>query len=125
MGKKKIEAIKATAGTAQSIIIQRASRLAIYLEIKGTAPLIQNNFSQKALEQMLRKHMGISVERDKKKPRELVEQAKILNEAGKPCLKPNAIKKAILSASTTIKGMQKNLSAPILAQGDGGHSRTE
>jgi hypothetical protein len=33
------------------------------LEVEGTSNLIQNCFSQKAVEQMLKKHMGITVQK--------------------------------------------------------------
>jgi hypothetical protein len=73
----------------------------VCVEIEGIAPLIQNRFSQKALEQMLRKQVGLSTEREAKKPREVLEAAKILNTAGAICLPPTAVKNAMITAAIT------------------------
>jgi len=98
--------IQNAAASAKSVIIERANVMTVYLEIAGRAPLIQNNFSQKALEQMLRKHMGLSVQREKKVPREVIEQAMIRNTDGRICEPPTAPKKAILTAAGSIKGVK-------------------
>jgi hypothetical protein len=79
----------------------------IGLEIVGTAPMIQNNFSQKAIEQMLRKHMGLAVTREAKKPRECIEAATIRNMKDEVCVPPTALKKAMLTASTATKTLKK------------------
>lgn len=97
-----IETVKAGA-----IKIQRARVQSIGLEISGTSEIIQNNFSQKAVEEMLKKHMGISVERERKKPREVLENATIKNVAGAICVPPTGIKKAMLTAAGNIRGLKK------------------
>jgi hypothetical protein len=81
--------------------------MAITLEITGTAPLLQNKFSQKAIEEMLKKHMGLSVEREKKIPAECVERATIKNSDDRVCIPPTAFKKAMLTASANVKGLKK------------------
>jgi len=88
-------------------IIKQEDSFSVCLEITGTAPMIQNKFSQKAIDEMLRKHMGLSTVREKKIPSECIDRAIIRNADGKESIPPTAIKKAMLSASTTIKGMKK------------------
>lgn len=103
----------------QKIAITPAPILEITLEIEGTADLIQNKFSQKAVDQMLRKHMGMSVEQEKKKPREVLETATIYNTDRRVCIPPTAIKKAMLTASTQVKGFFKTaLRAMLFVQGN-------
>jgi hypothetical protein len=97
----------AIAVSAKSIVIEQPKVQAVVLEVEGTAPLIQNNFGQKAIEQMLAKHMGISVQREKKKPREVLEGAKIKNVKGAICVPAVAFKAAMISASVAIKGLKK------------------
>ena len=101
-------ALKHAAGTAKSTIIQQPEMKKICLEIEGTAPLIQNAFPQKVMEQMLRKHMGLPNQREKKKPREVLEAAMIRNEAGRICIPPAGLKKAMLTASATVKTLKVN-----------------
>jgi hypothetical protein len=107
----KKETLKDVASTmsssAKSIVIKQPEIRQVVLEVVGTAPLIQNNFGQKTIEQMLRKHMGISVQREAKKPREVLEQAKIKNEAGRVSIPPVAFKAAMLSASVALKSLKK------------------
>jgi hypothetical protein len=68
---------------------------------------------------MLRKHMGLSVQREKKIPAECIERATIKNTAGAICIPPTAIKKAMLTASTSIKGMKKTaLRTQIFIEGN-------
>lgn len=98
---------KEMANAAKSVSIQQPNILCVALEIKGMAPLIQNNFSQKSVEQMLRKHMGFSVQRETKKPREVIEAATIRNVKGAVCLPPTGFKKAMLTASTQLKTLKK------------------
>lgn len=97
----------AISASAKSIIIQQPKIQSVALEVHGTAALIQNNFSQKAMEQMLKKHMGLSVQRETKKPREVLEAATIRNTSGAVCLPPTAFKKGMLTASTSIKTLKK------------------
>ena len=91
----------------KSATIKQPNIYSVCLEIEGTAPYLQNKFSQKAIEEQLRKHMGLSVQREKKVPSECVERATIKNADGVVCIPPTAIKKAILTASATIKGLKK------------------
>jgi hypothetical protein len=87
--------------------ITRSQTLSIALEVKGVTSLIQNCFNQKAIEQMLRKHMGLPTEQEKKVPAECVERAIIRNEAGAVSIPPTAFKQAILSAAGQVKGLTK------------------
>lgn len=89
------------------ISIKQPRMLGIALEIEGTQPLIQNCFHQKTLEAMLKKHMGLNSERERKNPVELVELAKVKNVAGSISLSPTAFKKGMLTASTSVKGLKK------------------
>lgn len=88
-------------------VIERRKRFLVGLEVTGTAPLIQHAFDEKTIWSMLRKHMGYSVERERKKPRELVERAKTKNTEGKICIPPQAFKAAMLTASMSIKSLKK------------------
>jgi hypothetical protein len=90
-----------------SPVIVQTKKFQIGVAIEGTAPMIQNNFNQKAIEQMLRKHMGLSVTKEPKVPRECVELATIRNLSGAVCIPPTAFKLAMISASTQIKGLKK------------------
>jgi len=100
-------ATRAAAKSAESFVIRRPERGRLFLEITGTADLIQNNFSQKAMEQMLKKHMGISVQREKKNPRQCVEDATIYNTDRRVCIPPAALKKAMLTAAAADKTLKK------------------
>lgn len=73
------------------------------VRIVGISSLIQNNFSQKAMEQMLSKHVGRTVVKEKKNPRQVIEDAKIVNLRGEICIPPTGIKKAMLTASSLLK----------------------
>jgi hypothetical protein len=108
MKKDKIKNAAETLSKAtKSVVIEQPKVQAVVLEVTGTAPLIQNNFGQKVIEQMLRKHMGLSVQREKKRPRELLENAKIRNMEGRICIPPVAFKAAMLTASGNVKGLKK------------------
>lgn len=105
--KQVIDQIKDTAESAQSVVIEQPKKLWVCLELVGTADLIQNNFSQKAVEQMLRKHMGITVTRERKNPRQCIEDAKILNVKETICIPPTWVKNAMLTAATHTKTLKK------------------
>lgn len=110
MAKKQTQVVETQARVAMSIkdvSIEQPKSLGIVLEVAGTAEYVQNRFSQKAIEQMLRKHMGLSTTRETKKPREVIESAKILNVKGRICVPPGAFKKAMITASTSIRGFKK------------------
>lgn len=98
---------KAKSVVPGNVVIEQPEVRSVALEVTGTADLIQNAFSQKAIEQMLRKHMGISVQREAKKPREAIESATIRNVKGDVCMKPTAFKSAMLSASAELKTFKK------------------
>lgn len=76
-------------------------------EVVGTAGLIQNCFAQKAIEQMLRKHMGLPIQKEPKIPEKCWEDATIRNENGAVCVPPAAFKAAMISASVGLKGLKK------------------
>lgn len=110
MAKKAQQVSKATATaskTAGSLIIEQPKRARLGLEIVGTADLIQNRFPQKAFEQMLRKHMGLSTHREAKKPRDLIASATILNTAGRVCIPPQAIKAGMLLVASKDETLKK------------------
>jgi len=92
-----------------SVVSERRQTMFLGLGVEGTASLIQSCFNQKPLEKMLRKHMGLSVPREKKAPADCVEQAIIRNAAGAICIPSTAFKKAMLTASMQIKGLKKTM----------------
>lgn len=93
--------------SAQTLVIQQPTILSVTLEVQGTSPLIQNKFSQKSVEEMLRKHMGISVQRESKKPRQVLEDATDYNMDKRVSIKPSAFKLGMLAASTALKSFKK------------------
>jgi len=98
--------------------IEPSKELSIGLEIVGTAELIQNCFNQKAIEEMLKKHMGLPVEREKKIPADCIERAIVRNIKDEICLPPTALKKAILSAASNIKTVTKTkLRSSVFVEG--------
>lgn len=119
--KRKIleEYAPAAAESAQTVIIEQPNILSVGLEVTGTADLIQNRFSQKSVEQMLRKHMGISVQRESKKPREVLEDATVRNVEGKVAMPPTGFKLAMISAASQLKGLKKTqLRTAIFIEGN-------
>lgn len=101
-----------------SVSIQNVSVLSITLEVTGTSPLLQNKFNQKTIEQMLRKHMGLPTNRENKIPAEVIENATVRNADGVVCMLPVCFKKAMLTASTQIKGLKKTqLRSAIFIEG--------
>jgi len=112
----------------KSDLIKQPTRGRVALEVTGTAPLIQNKFAQKALDQMLRKHMGLSVHKEKKNPRQSIEDATIYNVDRRVSIPPVAFKAAMISASPGLKGLKKThlrnqlfivgQSVPITHEGD-------
>jgi len=93
--------------SAKQLVIEQPNILSVGLEVTGTADLIQNRFSQKSVEQMLKKHMGISVQRESKKPREVLEDATVRNIEGVIAMPPTGFKLAMISAATQVKGLKK------------------
>jgi len=93
--------------TIDSFVIKPPQRARLGFEIKGRAPLIQNNFPPKAMEEMLRKHMGLTVQREKKNPREVIENATIRNIHNDVCVKPVSIKLAMITAAGGLKTFQR------------------
>jgi hypothetical protein len=67
---------------------------------------------------MLRKHMGFAVEREPKKPVDLIEQATIYNTEHEVCIPPTSFKNGMLDASLPIKGLvKKRLMGMIWVEG--------
>lgn len=113
------DAAKDVADTAQSIIIEQPTRALLGLEIGFETPVIQNCFAQKTLEDMLRKHMGLTVVREKKVPRECIERAKVKNTEGVICVPSTAFKKGMITARTLVKGISKTqLQTQIFVKGN-------
>lgn len=105
--------------SAVSLVITQPTIMSVGIEIAGTADLIQNKFSQKSVEQMLKAHMGISVQRERKKPREVLEEATVRNMDGLVALPPTAFKLAMISAASQIKGLKKTqLRIALFIQGN-------
>jgi hypothetical protein len=96
----------AGAGTAA---IPATRELFIAVEIEQVQPLVQNCFNQKAVEEMLRKHMGLPVERSKKVPADCIERAIVRNTAGAICIPTVAIKQAMVTAAGQVKGLKKTV----------------
>ena len=89
-------------------------------EIVGITPLIQNKFSSKAIEQMLAKHMNLPHKKTAKNPRQAVRDAMIVNEHGVPCIPAVAIKAAMVSAMSQLKGAKKTMGRiAIFVEGNG------
>lgn len=109
--KKKNETTTDEALEPSKVLIPKLKSNGVGIEIVGTAPLIQNCFNQKAMEQMLRKHMGVQTPRELKKPREAVAQARILNTTGEVCLLPYMIKAGIIYAGSSLKEYARNKTA--------------
>lgn len=86
------------AASAHSIIIRQPEEASLMLEVSGTAPLIQNCFGQKTVEQMLRKHMGLPCPKELKVPRQCIENATIRNLNGRVSIPPVAFKLGMLTA---------------------------
>jgi hypothetical protein len=63
-----------TPGSSE-FVLQRIGRAAVKIRVEGTAPLIVNKFSAKAMEMMLSKQMGQTVARQPKAPEQLFEDA--------------------------------------------------
>lgn len=105
--------------SAKSLVIAQPTILSVALEVEGTADLIQNKFSQKSVEQMLRKHMGISVQREAKKPREVLEDATVYNMDKRVAIPPTCFKMAMLGAASQLKGLKKTeLRMALFIQGN-------
>jgi hypothetical protein len=100
-------AAKAAGDSAQSFIIEQPKRALLAFEITFDTPVIQNCFNQKALEDMLRKHMGLTVIREKKVPRDCIERAKVKNVEGSICTPTTAYKKGMLTARSLVKGITR------------------
>jgi len=117
--KDTVDNAAAAMASAQSVVIEQPTILSVGVEVSGTADLIQNRFSQKSVEQMLKAHMGISVQRERKKPREVLEDATVYNMDRKVALPPTGFKLAMLSAATQIKGLKKTqLRIALFIQGN-------
>lgn len=93
--------------TVKDVVISQPSQGQVGLEVHGITPLIQNAFSQKAIEEMLRKHMGISQQREKKNPRAVVEGAIVRNINDLVVVPVIAFKAAMITASAQIKTFEK------------------
>lgn len=105
--------------SAKQVVIEQPTILSVGLEITGTADLIQNRFSQKSVEQMLRKHMGISVQRESKKPREVLDDATVRNLDGRVSMPPTGFKLAMIGAASQLKGLKKTqLRTALFVQGN-------
>lgn len=112
------EQAPAAMSSAKSLVIAQPTILSVALEVEGTADLIQSRFSQKSVEQMLRKHMGISIQRESKKPREALEDATVYNADRRVSIPPTCFKMAMLGAASQLKGLKKTeLRMALFVQG--------
>jgi hypothetical protein len=98
---------KQAEASAQSVIIRQPEQASVILEVTGTASAIQNCFSQKAVDQILRKHMGLPNPRELKNARKCIEWATTRNVNGEVCFPPTAFKKGMLTAAMSMD--DKNL----------------
>ena len=120
MGKRKTIQEVGEQAKAETFVIKPKTTASIAVEIGGRS-LIQNAFSQKAIEEMLRKHMGLSVQREKKNPRKVIEAAIIRNIDGTVCMPVVALKCAMLTASGTVKTFERKktlLKTSLYVEGD-------
>lgn len=103
--------------TASSQPISKHQEFLVGVEVAG-ADLIMHKFSQKSVEEMLRKHMGFTTEREPKRPRDLIERAVIRNTEDAICMPSICFKMAMLDASLPISGLiTKRLKGQIWVQG--------
>jgi hypothetical protein len=79
------------------------------LEISGTADIIQNCFSQKALEQILAKQVGHHMPRQLKKVSQSLEDATVRNVNGDVCIPPSGLKKAMQTAARFDKSIKQGM----------------
>jgi hypothetical protein len=105
--KSKLVSESSTGAKAESFVIEPPKRARCAFEIVGETSYIQNAFSQKAIEEMLRKHMGLTVQREKKNPRQVIENAIIRNVKGAVSVPPVSVKCAMLTAASGIKTFQR------------------
>jgi hypothetical protein len=120
MGKRKEIQNVGEQAKVETFVIKPKTTASIAVEIAGRS-LIQNAFSQKAIEEMLRKHMGLSVQREKKNPRQVIENAIIRNVDGTVCMPVVAVKCAMLTASGTVKTFERKktlLKTSLYVEGD-------
>jgi hypothetical protein len=120
MGKRKVIQEVGQQAKAETFVIKPKTTASIAVEIGGRS-LIQNAFSQKAIEEMLRKHMGLSVQREKKNPRKVIEDAIVRNVDGAVCMPVVAVKCAMLTASGTVKTFERKktlLKTSLYVEGD-------
>lgn len=108
MSKRKVDQVRSDAAVIhpKEVTIEPPRKACVGVEIGGRS-YIQNAFNQKAIEQMLRKHMGLTVQRDKKSPRDVIQSAIIRNESDVICIPPVAIKCAMLTASASLKTFER------------------
>lgn len=85
----------------------KSTQQQIGFEVKGVTPYIQNAFSQKSIEQILSKHMGMPTKREPKVPRDVIRNALIRNTAGQIVVPAVAIKTAMITGSVNIKSLDK------------------
>ncbi len=86
--------------------ISRESRTYLGVEVSGPH-LIMNRFADKAVHQMLGKHMGQDSKRTKKVPREVIEDAIQRNVTGAIALPSTAFKKAMLTGASGLKALAR------------------
>lgn len=107
------------AARSMSVVIEQPVQLSVCLEVTGeSGGILQNNFSQKSVDQMLRTHMGLNVPKEAKVPIQVIEDAKVKNKAGRICIPPTAFKKAMLNAAAVLKTFKKtHLRTQIFIEG--------
>lgn len=86
----------------------KSTSLLLGFKLRGITPIIMNRFSDKAIEQILAKHMGRDTVRTKKVPRDVIEQAIQRNEAGAIAMPSTAFRQAMLTGASALKGFAKN-----------------
>ncbi len=92
------------AGKFQRVVIRDPKVSRLGLELGGTGSLILNDFSQKMIEEMLTRHMGGNVERQKKNPRECIENAISRNIEGAVAVPTTAFKLASIAGAAGLTG---------------------
>jgi hypothetical protein len=87
--------------------VYKSARKLLGLEVGGP-DLLMSRFPEKTIHQLLAKHMGRDSAREKKNPREVLEQAKYYNTAGAIAMPSTAFKNAILTASSVMTTYARN-----------------
>lgn len=109
---------EATASPAKTVTLQHLQREKMGCSIRGTTPLIVHAWSEKAIRMIEDKQQkkGTTGQRAAKDPQAEYEGCFYRDEEGRSCIPARAVKKAIVSAATSLNDI-RNFSKTKLRQG--------